>query len=96
MTECKWLGSTELQACSHSFALSGSPMQTQPQAKRTTTGEALHLPLAPLQNSGYGLKTLRSTREALRTWLSSSQAFALLVVLLIRTSAARTALCNLE
>ena len=58
MTECKWLGSTELQACSHSFALSGSPMQTQPQAKRTTTGEALHLPLAPLQNSGYGLKRI--------------------------------------
>lgn len=46
----------QLQACSQ---LSGSPMRTQPQAKRTTSGEALHLPLAPLQNSGYGLKSLR-------------------------------------
>lgn len=46
----------QLQACSQ---LSGSPMRTQPQAKRTTSGEALHLPLAPLQNSGYGLKSLK-------------------------------------
>jgi hypothetical protein len=77
----------KLQACSHS-QLSGSPMRTQPQAKRTITGEALHLPLAPLQNSGYGLKSLKRIlpqKHLAHRLPSRAKASALL----IPTSAAR-------
>ena len=77
----------QLQACSQ---LSGSPMRTQPQAKRTTSGEALHLPLAPLQNSGYGQKSLKEILNK-STWCTGclrAQTSAL-VALLTWTSAAR-------
>jgi hypothetical protein len=63
-------------------------MRTQPQAKRTITGEALHLPLAPLQNSGYGLKSLKRIlpqKHLAHRLPSRAKASALL----IPTSAAR-------
>jgi hypothetical protein len=69
--DVRWLGACKLAA---------TPISTAPQPSLTQRSIAremqLHLPLAPLQNSGYGLKTLPQHAKHCATWLPCASVHA--------------------
>lgn len=69
--DVRWLGACKLAA---------TPIGTAPQPSLTQRSIAremqLHLPLAPLQNSGYGLKTLPQHAKHCATWLPCASVHA--------------------